>query len=217
MKGIIFDFDGTLADSLVIWEDLGHRYLLQKGRKPEENLKDKLEAMSQLQAAVYMKETYGLMETPEEIVGGLNKIMEKFYLEEVTMKPGAADLVKKVRELKVPMVIATASERYLVEGALKLNDLEGVFGAILTCGEVGQGKSSPVIYEKAADFLGFDHEDLLVIEDAYYAASTAKTAGFEVWGVYDPYSYHKRDPWDQTADQFLMSIEEAWALIEARK
>ena len=67
MTGAIFDVDGTLLDSMPIWEDVSVRYLKSLGVEAENNLPQKLERMSVEEGAAYIKENYGLRETEEEI------------------------------------------------------------------------------------------------------------------------------------------------------
>lgn len=85
----------------------------------------------------------------------------------------------------VSMCIATATDKYLIEAALKRCNIEKYFKEIFTCGEVGESKYSPKIYREALKFLNGKRMDTLVFEDAVYAASTAKEDGFKVVSVYD--------------------------------
>ena len=60
IKGAIFDIDGVLLDSMIIWTDLGERYLKSIGRQPEDGLTEKLFSMSMEQGAEYLKNTYSI-------------------------------------------------------------------------------------------------------------------------------------------------------------
>lgn len=85
----------------------------------------------------------------------------------------------------MPMCVATATERYLVEMALERLDMRKYFQFVLTTWDIGVGKEAPDIYLEAARRLGYAPENLLVFEDALYAARTAKAAGFPVAGMAD--------------------------------
>lgn len=91
------------------------------------------------------------------------------------------------------MCIATATERYQIEAALKRCHLDSFFGEIFTCSAVGHGKDEPHIFEAALAWLGTGREDTLVFEDAYHAIQTAKKAGFRVAAVYDSHEPHQRE------------------------
>ncbi|MCR5273116.1 MAG: HAD family phosphatase [Lachnospiraceae bacterium] len=181
----IFDFDGTLFDSMGIWEDVGDRYLISKGKIPKPTLREDLRALSLYQAAVFIRNEYDLDISPEKIMGEVNKVIEKYYLEEVLPKPGVIEFLEKMKRKNIPMCIATASDRYHIESALKRCNLLCYFEKIFTCDENGHGKDEPDIFIEAADFFGVPYGRAFVFEDAIHAASTAKQAGFFVVSVKD--------------------------------
>lgn len=185
IEGAIFDLDGTLLDSMIIWDTVGEDYLLSLGIRPREDLREALKPMSLLQAAEYFKAAYGVEKTTEEIMDGINSIVEQFYISETVLKDGVADFLQKLARRKVKMCIATATDQYLVEAALKRCGILQYFTGIFTCSEVGHGKDEPVIYEKALEHLGTEKGSTLVFEDAVHAIETAKRAGFVVAGVFD--------------------------------
>ena len=63
MKGYIFDLDGTLVDSMWVWEDLAAVYLQTKGIKAEENLSKELQLMTMTDAIRYLKEKYVIQDS----------------------------------------------------------------------------------------------------------------------------------------------------------
>ena len=78
IKGIIFDFDGTLFDSMSIWDTVGDDYLRSMGREPEEDLKEKLKPLSLLQVAEYLKGRYSIELSVREIMDGIDRMVEDF-------------------------------------------------------------------------------------------------------------------------------------------
>ena len=88
IQGAIFDFDGTLFDSMFIWDTAGETYLRSIGKAPEEHLQSVLKPMSLYQSAVYLKEQYGIQLSVEAIMDGVNRTVETFYLDSVLPKPG---------------------------------------------------------------------------------------------------------------------------------
>lgn len=186
MTGAIFDVDGTLLDSMPIWEDVSVRYLKSLGVEAESNLSQKLERMSVEEGAAYIKGNYHLRESEEEIAAATLKIVEDFYYNEAPLKPGVREYLAKLKKEKIPMVIATSSVRLHVEAALRRLGVLSCFDKIFTCSEVGEGKTRPLIYEKAGEYIGGDFRDIYVFEDAIHALETAKQAGFYTVAVYDP-------------------------------
>ena len=98
MKYAIFDFDGTLFDSMFIWETLGEDYLLSLGKQPRPGLRDALRPMSTYQSACYLQNEYALTLTPEEITQGVNEQIEDFYLHKVQPKPGVIPFLERLRQ-----------------------------------------------------------------------------------------------------------------------
>ncbi len=207
IKGIIFDFDGTLFDSMSIWETAGTDYLTSLGYTAEKDLSKKLKAMSLTQSAEYLKENYALPLSVSEIMDGVNKTVEDFYFHRAMPKAHVISLLSALQSKGIKMCIATATDRYQVEAALRRCDMLGYFDAIFTCTEVGHGKDDLYIFEVAREAMGTDKTETVVFEDAYHAAKTAKEAGFYVIGIYDRYEKRKEEL-RELADVYISNFSE---------
>lgn len=193
LKGVVFDFDGTLVDSMFIWESAGEAYLRSVGRKAEADLQRVLKQMSLLQSARYIREKYALPLSVEEIMDGVNRTVEDFYLHTVEPKAGTIAFLEELRRRKIKMCIATATDRYQAEAALRRCGMRHFFSEIFTCTEVGSGKDSPEIFRRAMEHLQTDRSTTFIVEDTYHAAYTAKQDGFAVVGVYDPHESRREE------------------------
>lgn len=216
LKGIIFDFDGTLFDSMSVWHNAGEMYLRTVGREPEKGLASLLKDMSLQQAAACLRQRYRLPLSPGEVMAGINRTVEAFYLHTVLPKAGAAALLNALHRQKIPMCIATATDRYLVEAALERCGMRHFFPEILTSSMVGCGKDQPHIYRMAAQQLGGEKSSVLVVEDACYAIATAKRDGFTVVGVHDAYETDTATV-KALADIYLpdySQLTDFWKLVE---
>ena len=185
LKGAIFDFDGTLFDSMFIWDTAGEVYLRSVGIEPREDLRKVLKPMSLLQSAQYIRECYQIPLTVEEIMDGVNRTVEGFYFHTVQPKKGVVAFLEQMKKQGVRMCIATATDRYQVKSALKRCGMESFFSEIFTCTDVGHGKDEPIIFQNAMEYLGTTKANTVVFEDAYHAAKTAKADGFITVAVYD--------------------------------
>ena len=213
IRGAIFDVDGTLLDSMFIWDTIGEAYLRSIGYQPKENLNETFKNMSLHQAARYYQTEYGVTQSIDEIMDGVNAMLERYYRFEVPLKPGVAELLERLRQDGVKLCIATATDRHLVEAALDRCGVLSCFGEIFTCNEVGHGKDEPDIFEAALRFLGTRREETLVFDDALYAVRTAKEAGFPVAAVYDS---HERSQAEVRARSDLY-LEDLTQLVELQK
>ena len=124
IKCAIFDFDGTLFDSMFIWDEVGDIYLHSLGLEPKPSLREDVRTMSLYQAASYVRKEYGLSLSEEQIIEGINQTVENFYFHEVLPKPGVIDFLERMKETGASMCIATASDRYQIEAALKSCGME---------------------------------------------------------------------------------------------
>lgn len=203
IKGIIFDIDGVLLDSMVIWNNLGAKYLISQDKEPEPGLNDILFSMSLEQGADYLRDHYLPDMTREEIIKGIEDMLDNFYYHEVQAKPGVKDLLALLQASGLRITAATSSPRSHVERALERNGLLPYIEAIYTNSEVGVSKHSPEIYDRAAGFMGLPRAACLVFEDSLYALRTAKEAGYPTVGVYDQYGESRQKELEETADIYI--------------
>jgi len=185
IEGAIFDVDGTLLDSMSVWNGFGERYLARYGIQTKPGFQEIIHKLSMWEAAELFRKDYGMQKSDQEIVDELNHMIEDDYLYRVKVKPGVPEFLKGLAQKGVKMCIATATDRYQVEAALKREGILSYFEAIFTCSEVGIGKQKPDIYLQAWDKLQTPKEKTWVFEDMLYAVETARQAGFPVVAIQD--------------------------------
>ena len=207
ITGAIFDLDGTLVDSMKIWDVLPGKVVRSFGAEPTDDLAYQLAAMDKQEAADYMIKTFLLPLSREEVLNRVNELVDEEYSSIVPLKKGADVLLEFLHSNKIPCSIATASEVSQAEQAMKrLGQWEG-FQFVLSCMQCGS-KSSPQIYYQAAERMGTAPEQTLVFEDALHAAQTAKKAGFVVVGVFDPSSATDEQKMRAVCDFYLPSLDD---------
>ena len=193
IQGVIFDFDGTLFDSMFIWDSAGEAYLRSIGKEPETDLQKILKPMSLHQSAEYIRKKYHIPFSVEEIMDGVNRTVEGFYFHTVEPKPGVIAFLDELYRRNIKMCIATATDRYQVEAALQRCGMSHFFSEIFTCTKVGSGKDRPDIFRRAMEYLQTDRSTTAIVEDAYHAIRTAKQDGFLVVGVYDSHESRQQE------------------------
>ena len=212
IKGIIFDIDGVVLDSMSIWNDLGARYLRSLNVEPEEGLNEILFSMSMEQGADYLKEHYKLKTSTASILNGIQDMLRDFYYYEVPAKPGAKELMEFLKEKGMRITAATSSPRSHIEKALTRNKLLRYVEVIYTTGEIGISKHSPDIYNKAASYMNLAPAEVLVLEDSLYALKTAKEAGYKTAGVYDKDGETDQAGVEATGDIYIRNLSELISL-----
>ena len=210
IKGAIFDFDGTLVDSMFIWDTFGEDYLRTLGKEPQENLAETFKTFTLEQAAEYYREHYGVTLSVGEIVDGVNAMVAEIYRTKVTLKEGVLEFLRDLQTKGVKMCVATVTDRPIVEEVLHKLGIRDFFTEIFTCAEVGYNKETPHIYRAALEALGTKKDETVVLEDALHALMTAKNDGFPVAAVYDKHEARQSEM-RAVADYYISDYESfAW-------
>jgi hydroxymethylpyrimidine kinase/phosphomethylpyrimidine kinase len=206
IKGAIFDLDGTLIDSMFIWDTIGEDYLKSFGIEPKENLAEVFKTFTLNQAAKYYRSQYDIKLSVEEIVDGINNMVSEIYRTKVALKPGVSDFLKRLQRSGVKMCVATVTDRPIVEDVLKRLNVREYFSQIFTCAEVGYNKETPEIYRQALKHLETPKTETVVFEDVLHAIKTAKEDGFKVAAVYDSHEPRQKEI-KEFSDYYITDFE----------
>ena len=207
IEGAIFDLDGTLLDSMPWWDDLGERYLRSRGKTPKPDIRYHFKRLTMEGSAQYMKETYGLEESIDEICRGVMAGIEFAYRDCIPCKPAAVDMLEALRDAGVRMCVATATRRDCALAALERLGIAHYFSAVFTCTEVGASKTEPTIFNVALNHLETPRGSTLVLEDSLHAIETAHAAGFPVALVDEPANAADTDASMALSDIYLKSFD----------
>ncbi len=208
IKGAIFDVDGTILDSMPMWDDIGRIYLHHKGIEAEPNLSRVMFSMTMEEGAVYLNETYHLSMTPKKILQELGNLILTFYEKNLPLKPGVFDFLSTLNRRGITITAATLSERSMVEAAFSRLNISQFFSGIFTAAEVGSGKDKPDMFFAAQAHMGTEVSDTWVFEDGLYAMKTAKAAGFRVCGMFDQSSIADQEEIKTVCDVYVTSLSD---------
>ncbi len=206
LQGAIFDFDGTLFDSMYLWDNVANDSLCVLGITPPSDYRSALRNLSVPQAAEYTIKRFELSLSTKEFVALINSLVEHYYFDEIMPKEGVSEFLQNLLDNNVKTCIATATDKHLVEAALKRCGLKHFFSEIFTCSMVGVPKDNPKIFETALAFLKCPKEKTLVFEDSLYALKTAKRAGFKTVGICDNAEKNQQEL-KSTADFYFQSFK----------
>lgn len=204
LRAAIFDFDGTLGDSVGVWQTVDRVFLEKRGLICDDTYIEAVRCRTFEAAAVYTIERYGLPETPTAVVNEWLSLAAEAYRCDVALKPGAKAYLAALKAHGIPMALATTSLPELCRPALCRNGIEEWFDVILTAAEVSRSKAHPDVFLAAADALGALPSETVVYEDLLLAVRTANRAGFRTVGVYDP-SF--TDEWPALRREATWSLE----------
>jgi HAD superfamily hydrolase (TIGR01509 family) len=214
IEGVIFDLDGTLLDSMPVWDNAPEMYLNSIGIKAEPGLGKIMFPMSMTEGAEFLADRYSLDMDTDEIIAGINHTIEDFYYYQVQLKEGAEQFLKDMKQAGIKMVAATSSDRQVVERALKRLNAMNYIDRIFTCTEIGASKVKPDIYLAAAEYMGTLPRNTWVFEDSLHAIKTAKSAGFRTVGVYDASSMESLEEIKVISDIYLKKLDNFYSFLE---
>ena len=208
MKHIIFDLDGTLIDSMPVWQNTGAHFLENHGFTPPEDLHKIVKTQTLYQTAEYFRDTLGVPCTVEEIIDEVISFVEEQYRTAIPLKPYVREFLEKQKAEGTKMCILTASEDSYIGYALDRLDIRKYFDFIMTCTETGHYKTEPDVFEIAMKKLGGTKEDTFVFEDALYAVEGAKKGNFKVYAIADPITETDSTAIRAAADRYINSYSE---------
>ncbi len=182
---VIFDLDGTLIDSMWVWEKLDEAFLGELNIPVPQDMNKELEGKSFTESAIYFKERFKLEMSIEEIMQKWNDTAKDLYMHKVPLKKGVKEFIEALKQNGIKMGIATSNSIELVNIVLKALEIEPYFMQVRTSCEVGKGKPFPDIYLKVADDLQVKPERCLVFEDIPNGVRAGKNAGMTAWCIRD--------------------------------
>ena len=207
-EGYLFDLDGTLLDSMGVWEQIDVDFLTRRNIPVPEDYAQAIAPMGFRRAAEYTIARFGFSQSPEEIMEEWHQMAVEQYAHHLSLKPGAKEYLEELKQQGKPLAVVTASYPELYQPALERGGVLDLFDTIVTVNQVPRGKGFPDIYLEAAKRIQVPPQQCAVFEDITQGIQGAKAANCLAVAVYDSAN---RGQWDQTkalADLSIRSFEE---------
>ena len=231
-KFIFFDMDGTLIDSVGVWNQIDQKLIENQTNKIVDEIIIQNDRDTQLQKSSsevnpylcycqYLKEKYKFQLSPEEIIKLRYEIAQDFLQNIIDYKPQADLIIKKLKEKNFTLAITTTTKRTNMEIYRTLNkniiskaSLDEYFDLIYTREDVAKIKPNPEVYLKAMQAFNAKPEQCIVFEDSLVGIKAAKNAGLKTVAIYDKYSNNDIEEIKQQADFFINNYAELLSIIE---
>ena len=208
-KLIIFDMDGTLIDSVGIWNEVDSKLIESIGGiitdeniqvQRDQTLKRFKDGDIYLEYCRFLKEKYNSSFSAEEIYAKRKEIAYDYMIYVVDFKPNAEIVIKRLKELGFILAIGTTTRRWNLDRYNKDNKkmmekciLNDYFDIILAKEDVEKRKPDPEVHFKILEALNVKREEALIIEDSLIGVEAAKNASIECAVIYDKYSDSERE------------------------
>lgn len=207
ITGAIFDFDGTLFDSMHVWKGYKDNFFKYLGVELTEEDKEAFKGLFLRETFLLAIERFNLKQTYEELLSQLFDYIKARYLTETEPKNDIVDFLEKLKAKGVKMGIATATGEPALIAVMEKYGMLHYFSAIYSTYTVGASKTEPKVYDVVLGELGTEKETTWVFEDALYAAKTAKENGYNVVGIFDK-SEPETDELKELADIYIHNYGE---------
>ena len=206
-KTYLFDFDGTLVDSMPYFVGLMLRILDENGVKYEKDIVKIITPLGYAGTARYFR-TLGIDATVDELMAKMQEYAKEAYTYKIGEKAKVTETLKILKENGAGLNILTASPHSALDPCLKRLGLFELFDNVWSCDDFNTSKSNPEIYTAVAEKLGVKVEDVLFLDDNYNADKTAKTAGMKVCGVFDESSSEYEQEMRELCDFYAKDFRE---------
>lgn len=209
----IFDMDGTLTDSMGIWDEIPFQILAMYGRAPHPGLREQVLPLTRAETARLMIPEYDLPLTEESFEQKCMEAIRELY-RTIDLKPGVREMLARLKAEGAHLCICSNTWQFMCDAVLRQLGVRDCFDFILSAQD-GFSKKEPGIFLEAMRRLGADDPAACVVcEDAVHAARTAHSAGFAVIGIADYYSRADEPALRSLSLQFLPQWTELdWARV----
>ena len=204
-KTYLFDFDGTLVDSMSTFASVMLRILDEHSIAYGDDVIKTITPLGYHGTAKYFR-GLGIDLSVEALVNMMNEYALPDYADKIAAKEGVIDTLAALRSMGASLNVLTASPHIMLDPCLERLGIIGLFDNVWSCDDFGTTKSNPDIYKMAAERLGVSVGDVIFVDDNVNAVRTAKTAGTVAYGIFDESSADSVGEMQTVADRYLMRL-----------
>ena len=203
---LIFDLDGTLLDSMGVWNDVDIEFLGRYGYEVTPEYTETVKRSTMENAAKYTQVKYRIPLTWQQIMETWESMVYDFYMSGVRLKDGAKDYLYEAKRLGFYLSVTTALSGKNAHAALNSTGIRDLFDCVITLEDLGGkvDKGSPDIFLRASRYISATGNEVtpdkaIVFDDVSRAIDGAKAGGFLTCAVYDNIGCGGPDRWESFA------------------
>ena len=212
MNTFLFDFDGTLVDSMPTYISAMLRILDENNISYSSDIMKIITPLGINGTAEYYINILGVDKTKDELIDSMTNFMLEAYHNTIPAKENVISVLREPKKRGESLNILTASPHITLDACLKRLGIYDLFDNVWSCDDFNTTKANPEIYLMAAERLNKSVEAIWFFDDNLNADKTAKTAGMKVCGVYDDSSKDYTDEIKAVADYYIYDFSELLSL-----
>ena len=204
----LFDFDGTLVDSMPTFVSAMLRILDENHISYDNGIIKIITPLGLNGTAEYYINQLGVKMSKEQLMSVMKEYMLDAYFHTIPAKENVPEVLKELKAQGACLNVLTASPHITLDACLKRLDLWTLFDNVWSCDDFNTTKADPQIYVRAAQKLNRSVDEVLFLDDNLNADQTAKAAGMQVCGVYDDSSKDYVDQMKAATDFYIYDFQE---------
>ena len=208
MKTYLFDFDGTLVDSMPTYGAVMKRILDENGVSYGDDIIKIITPLGFRGTAEYYVDVLGVEKSVDALMKNMTDYCTEEYTYNIGEKPNVISTLRALAARGDRLNVLTASPHTSLDPCLKRLGIYGLFDNVWSCDDFGTTKADPEIYRMAAARMGKRVEEVIFLDDNLGADTTAKNAGMTVYGVYDPSSAEYAEQIKAVCDRYINDFSE---------
>ncbi len=208
MKTYLFDFDGTLVNSMPTYASVMLKILDEYGAQYPSDIIKIITPLGFIGTADYYVDVLGIKESRENLIAKMNEYCFEAYSTTVPAKEGVTEALTALKKRGDSLNVLTASPHLTLDACLKRLGIFDIFDNVWSCNDFGTTKADPNIYRMCAERLGKEVGEIIFLDDNYNADKTAKDAGMIVFGVFDESSAEYTEQIKSITDGYITDFRE---------
>ncbi len=204
----LFDFDGTLVDSMPTFVSAMLRILDENNIHYDKNIIKTITPLGLNGTAEYYIKELALTMDKDNLLCLMKEYMLYAYLHTILPKQNVVEVLKELKGRGASLNVLTASPHITLYACLKRLGLWELFDNVWSCDDFDTTKSDPKIYKKAAQKMNICVKNVLFLDDNLNANLTAKSAGMMTCGVYDSSSEDYIEQIKSCTDFYIYDFKE---------
>lgn len=201
IKLFLFDLDGTILDSLEIWNDIDLLFFKKHNLIMGEDYHIAIAPLTLEETATYTKNTYKLDIDEEQIMKEWSDLAIKEYAENVNLKKGVKEFLDYLKNKNVHLAIATSCNEEMFKPCLERYGIVSYFEHFYTSQNLKINKSNTNFFKEILNEYKIEPDQILFFEDSLASMKCAKSLGFNVVAVMDK-------KWEKQKEEIIASSDD---------